>query len=109
MGRFVKQANKTIAMEIKENNAGLGKNHDEDAREHDIAKKQSEAKPAAENLDMMPHSKNSEGDQEFLATEERKKPKLKNVHEDAADYAKEEHKKAANWENSETDTNKSRS
>ena len=48
-------------MDIKENNAGLGKNHDEDAKEQDIAKKQSDAKPAAENLDMMPNSVNKIG------------------------------------------------
>jgi hypothetical protein len=73
---------KTTAMDIKENIAGLGKNHDEAARDHDIAKKQSEAKPAAENLDMTPNSVN--------------KPPL---HEKAQEYAKEEHKKAEDWEN----------
>lgn len=90
-------------MEIKENIAGLGKDHDENAREHDIAKKQSEAKPAAENLDMMPNSRNVNGGKEFLATKVKKEHDLKNVHEEATDYAKEEHEKAANWENSATD------
>jgi len=93
-------------MEIEENIAGLGKNHDENARENDIAKKQSEAKPAAENLDMMPHSKNANGDEEFLSNEDQTAEALKNVHNDAEDYAKEEHDKAANWENTETDNDK---
>lgn len=93
-------------MEIKENIAGLGKDHDENARENDIAKKQSEAKPAAENLEMMPNSRNVKGGKEFLSTEDKKNPDLKNVHEDAADYAKEEHKKATNWENSATDNDR---
>jgi len=93
-------------MEIEENIAGLGKNHDENARENDIAKKQSEAKPAAENLDMMPHSKNANGDKEFLSNENKEAEALKNVHNEAADYAKEEHEKADNWENTETDNDK---
>lgn len=93
-------------MEIKENIAGLGKDHDENARENDIAKKQSEAKPAAENLDMMPNSRNAEGEKGFLASEDKQNPNLKNVHEDAADYAKEEHEKAANWESSATEDEK---
>jgi hypothetical protein len=75
-------------MEINENIAGLGKNHDQEARENDIAKKQSEAKPAAENLDMMPNSVNANGKEGFLPP----------LHEEAEDYAKEEHKKAKNWE-----------
>jgi len=69
-------------MEINENNAGLGKNHDQEAHKNDIAKKQSEANPAAENLDMMPNS---------VA----KTP----LHEKAEDYAKQEHQKAEDWEN----------
>ena len=93
-------------MEIEENIAGLGKNHDENARENDIAKKQSEARPAAENLDMMPHSKNANGDEEFLSNEDQTAEALKNVHKDAADYAKEEHEKAENWENTETNNDK---
>lgn len=68
-----------------------------------LLKKQSEAKPATENLEMMPNSRNVNGGKEFLATEAEKAPDLKNVQEDAADYAKEEHEKAANWENNATD------
>lgn len=93
-------------MEIKENIAGLGKDHDENAHENDIAKKQSKAKPAAENLDMMPNSRNTKGEKGFLSTVDKKTKDLKNVHEDAADYAKEEHEKAANWESNATNTNK---
>ena len=75
-------------MDINENIAGLGKNHDQEAHENDIAKKQSEAKPAAENLDMMPNSVNANGHKEFLPP----------IHEEAENYAKEEHKKAKDWE-----------
>ncbi|MEJ5992780.1 hypothetical protein WG904_00020 [Pedobacter sp. Du54] len=75
-------------MDINENIAGLGKNHDQEAHENDIAKKQSEAKPAAENLDMMPNSVNAKGQKEFLPP----------LHEEANDYAIEEHKKAEEWE-----------
>lgn len=84
-------------MEINENIAGLGKNHDENAREHDIAKKQSEAKPAAENLDMEPHSVSKEE----LEKKENKpdEPNVDDVHLDAIDYAKKEHDKADSWEN----------
>ena len=78
-------------MKINENIAGLGKNHDKEAREHDIAKKQSEAKPAAENLDMMPNSVNAEGQKEFL-------PQTP-IHKEAEKYAEEEHQKAEDWEN----------
>ena len=76
-------------MDINENIAGLGKNHDREARENDIAKKQSEAKPAAENLDMMPNSVNKDGENEFKAP----------IHQEAEDYSKEEHQKAEDWEN----------
>ena len=76
-------------MDINENIAGLGKNHDREARENDIAKKQSEAKPAAENLDMMPNSVNKDGEKEFKAP----------IHQEAEDYRKEEHQKAEDWEN----------
>lgn len=93
-------------MEIKENIAGLGKDHDKEARENDIAKKQSEAKPAAENLDMMPNSRNAKGEKGFLSSDDKKTKGLKNVQEDAADYAKEEHQKAENWGNSVTDNDK---
>ncbi|RYG18898.1 MAG: hypothetical protein EOO07_07950 [Chitinophagaceae bacterium] len=75
-------------MDINENIAGLGKNHDREAHDNDITKKQSEAKPAAENLDMMPNSVNAKRKQEFLPP----------LHEEAEDYAKEEHKKADEWE-----------
>lgn len=76
-------------MEINENIAGLGKNHNKEAHEHDIAKKQSEAKPAAENLDMTPNSVNKN------ATKHSEDP----IHKEAEDYAKHEHAKAENWEN----------
>lgn len=77
-------------MDINQNNAGLGKNHDQAARENDIAKKQSEAKPAAENLDMMPNSVNAYGEKDFLSETP--------IHKVAENYAKEEHKKAEDWE-----------
>lgn len=93
-------------MEIEENVAGLGKNHDKSARQNDVAKKQSEANPAAENLDMMPNSRNANGDKEFLSNEDKETKALKNIHENAADYAKEEHQKAEDWENTATDNDK---
>lgn len=87
---------KKTDMDINENNAGLGKNHDQEAHENDIAKKQSEANPAAENLDMMPNSVNANGKKEFLQQpeEENEKP----IHEEAKHYAEQEHKKAEDWE-----------
>lgn len=88
-------------MEIKENIAGLGKNHDKEARPQDMAKKQSSAAPADENLDRKPYSTNANGEASSK-TAESKTPKLENVHEEAADYAKTEHEKAANWENHDT-------
>ncbi len=84
-------------MDINENIAGLGKNHDQEAHENDIAKKQSEAKPAAENLDMMPNSVNANGNKGFLHQQEEETEKP--IHEEAKDYAEEEHKKAEDWEN----------
>ena len=88
-----------MAMEIKENIAGLGKNHDKDAQPHDIAKKQSEAKPAVENLDAQPNSVNTKGQKGFLANNKAEvEQKIENVHQAAKVYAKEEHKKADNWE-----------
>lgn len=83
-------------MDNKENNAGLGKNHDEEARDHDIAKKQSDTEPAAENLDMMPNSVNKSGGSEFQDT---KTEKTEELHEKASEYAQNEHEKAKNWEN----------
>ena len=83
-------------MDIKENNAGLGKNHDEEAKEQDIAKKQSDAKPAAENLDMMPNSVNKNGHSNFDATGTESTEEL---HSKASEYAQNEHEKAKNWEN----------
>jgi hypothetical protein len=83
-------------MDIKEKNAGLGKNHDEEARDKDIAKKQSDAKPAAENLDMMPNSVNKNGQSNFDATGTEKTEEL---HNKASKYAQNEHEKAKNWEN----------
>jgi len=82
-------------MDINENIAGLGKNHDQEAQENDIPKKQSQAKPASENLDMMPNSVNANGDKEFL----QETP----IHKEAENYAKEEHKKAAEWESNKPD------
>ncbi|MDQ7948179.1 MAG: hypothetical protein REI78_05155 [Pedobacter sp.] len=79
-------------MENQENIAGLGKNHDEAAHNHDLAKKQSEAKPAAENLEMEPHSVDKSGDREFSGH-------AKEIHDKAAAYAKHEHEKADSWEN----------
>lgn len=52
-------------METKLNNDGLGKDHDKAAEAHDVAKKQSEAKPATENLDIMPNSVNKDGSHGF--------------------------------------------
>ncbi len=84
-------------MEHDDNIAGLGKNHDAAAHEHDIAKKQSEAKPAAENLDMEPHSVSkssiNSGDDKADANQDQLP-----IHQQADDYAKEEHDKAENWE-----------
>ena len=86
-------------MEIKENIAGLGKNHDKDARPHDIAKKQSMAKPAVENLDAEPNSVNTKDKKEILTNNEGEiDQKIDNVHHEAKVYAKEEHEKADNWE-----------
>lgn len=93
-------------MENKDNIAGLGKNHDKAAHEHDIAKKQSEAKPAAENLDMNPYSVNKNGEKEFKPAENSTDEQIKNLHVDAEEYAKEEHDKADNWENTATDNDK---
>jgi len=89
-------------MEHEDNIAGLGKNHDAEAHDHDIAKKQSEAKPAAENLDMMPNSRNADGSKGFLASEKPDGSQDAEIHKDAADYAKEEHEKADNWEDHST-------
>lgn len=82
-------------MENTENIAGLGKNHDKAAHEHDIAKKQSEANPAAENLDMQPNSVNKKGNKEFGGENN----EATNIHTDAKEYAQKEHDKADNWEN----------
>jgi len=78
-------------MGYDENIAGLGKNHDREAREHDLAKKQSEAKPAAENIDSQPHSVSK-------SAMKKEDGEAEEIHEKAHDYAKEEHKKAENWE-----------
>jgi hypothetical protein len=86
---------KFIDMENNDNIAGLGKNHDEAAAENDIAKKQSEAKPAAENLDMVPNSVTNDGNSDFKP----KFDKVANVHNEAEEYAQKEHEKAENWEN----------
>lgn len=83
-------------MENQESADALGKNHDKEARENDLAKKQSEANPAAENLDMMPNSVNKNGDKGFSQQGETDKEE---IHDKAEEYAKEEHDKAKNWEN----------
>lgn len=85
-------------MEIEENVAGLGKNHDKETQENDkdIAKKQSEAKPAAENLDMEPNSV----DKSELPEEANDNLDIK---QDAQNYAEEEHKKAADWEHTDVE------
>jgi len=86
-------------MENQENIAGLGKNHDQEAHDHDIAKKQSEAKPGSENNEMEPYSVNQNGDKEFNPTSSQSDQNVKDVHEKADEYAKKEHEKAENWEN----------
>ena len=65
-------------MDINENIPGLGKNHNQEAKENDIAKKQSEAKTAAENLDMMPNSVNTNGEKDFLPEPPKKTNQPKN-------------------------------
>lgn len=79
-------------MGYDENIAGLGKNHDRAARENDLAKKQSQAKPAAENIDAAPHSVSRQQLPKHAENADQ-------IHEKANDYAKAEHRKAANWEN----------
>lgn len=84
-------------MDIKENIAGLGKDHDEDAREKDLQKKQSEAKPGAENIDMEPHSVNKDGNKGFSDQSD----KADNLDSAAKDYSNDQHQKAQNWESRE--------
>ncbi len=79
-------------MEYDENIAGLGKNHDREAKPHDLAKKQSEAKPAAENLDDQPYSVNKKEIDHSNPEDD------KQIHEQAQNYAAEEHQKAEEWE-----------
>lgn len=85
-------------MEINENIAGLGKSHDEATPDNDLPKKQSQAAPAAENIDMQPNSVNKNGEKGFddSSTEEKKDGP---IHDQAEEYAKQEHEKADNWEN----------
>lgn len=78
-------------MEYNDNIAGLGKNHDREAKPHDLAKKQSEAKPATENLDNQPYSTNKKEADPSGKTDQQ-------IHEQARDYAQEEHQKAEEWE-----------
>ncbi len=85
-------------MENKENIAGLGKNHDSKAHDHDLAKKQSEAQPAAENLEMQPNSVNGKGQQDFNPTPTSEGADQTAIHKKASEYAKQEHEKADNWE-----------
>jgi hypothetical protein len=89
-------------MEIDENIAGLGKDHDQEAHENDLQKKQSEAQPGAENLEMEPNSVNMQGNRGFGGTsseEEQDSKPVDEVHEQAEAYSKEEHEKADSWEN----------
>lgn len=87
-------------MNTKQDVDALGKNRDKASEKQDFAKKQSQAEPAAENLDMTPNSvakKNSE-DAENNKTKEQ-----------AENYADKEHDKAAQWEDhsaTEKDKNK---
>ena len=83
-------------MENREMPGALGKNRDKESKENDIAKKQSEANPASENLDMMPNSVNKNGDQGFSQSKDNDTAE---IHNKAEEYAKEEHDKAKNWEN----------
>lgn len=86
-------------MEYDENIAGLGKNHDREARANDLAKKQSKAQPAAENIDSEPHS--------VSKSQMKKEPEdREQIHEKAHDYAKEEHEKADNWEDTSSSKDK---
>lgn len=95
-------------MEIEENIARIVKNHDENIREHDTAKKQSEANPAGENLDMMPNNRNANREKDFLSkdTASAEKKEIANVNKDSVDYENEEHEKAANWKSTATDEDK---
>lgn len=86
-------------MKNQDNVAGLGKNHDKEAHDNDLAKKQSEAKPATENLDMMPNSVNKDGSRTFSQNSDTDQSE---IHNKAKAYAKEEHDKASNWENPST-------
>jgi hypothetical protein len=86
-------------MEIQENIAGLGKDHDRSAHDRDIQKKQSEAQPGAENLEMEPNSINKDGNKEFGGKLADTAQKTDDVHVKAGEYAKQEHEKAENWEN----------
>lgn len=83
-------------MEYNENIAGLGKNHDKEAHDYDLAKKQSEAKPAAENLDTTPNSVDK-------SEIKNRQKEGQEIHDQAHRYAKEEHEKAENWENTAPD------
>lgn len=88
-------------MEIEENIAGLGKDHDRAAHDNDLAKKQSEAKPGAENMDMEPHSINKSGTKDFDPgkSEQKGDDGHQSIHNQAEEYARQEHEKADNWEN----------
>lgn len=91
-------------MENNDNVDALGKNRDKESRENDLAKKQSEANPAAENLDMMPNSVNQNGEKGFS---QKKDTDNAEIHNKAEEYAKEEHDKAKNWENTTDEENNS--
>ena len=67
-------------MDINENIAGLGKDHDKSVSDNDLAKKQSEAKPATENLDMMPNSVSTKDHENNKEKEDHNK---ENLHEKA--------------------------
>ena len=81
-------------MDINENIAGLGKDHDKSVSDNDLAKKQSEAKPATENLDMMPNSVSKQENDSLNTAEELNKELL---HHQAKAYAQKEHDKAKDW------------
>ena len=87
-------------MEINENIAGLGKDHDKEARDRDLAKKQSEAQHAAENLDQQPNSVNKQGGNDFL--QNTNDSALDDTAQRAKAYAAKEHEKAENWDNRST-------
>ena len=82
-------------MDINENIAGLGKDHDRSVGENDLAKKQSTAQPAAENLDMNPNSVSKSDHENFDAKDDDQHNEA--LHHKAKIYAEQEHNKAKDW------------